>query len=333
MPSICIKAWLADGWGYTTTQGSGGDSDGNERDFLENTCDSCSYYHGTMDGDCDDMTDNDGNPIESCRVNSQCPCYEDGVSYVDFPCLAGHDGPSESDGDDETFKLPAMVFSIHLDRSNLQVTRYSPINIEIQVARACDYAVSETFRAGNVYDDTTVCWGNDNTIPRSLPEAVEAYADAPGNDDLLSAKEFKYNASRSRNADLDEAIDDACIIEPGYDAVLIASATVNPSAFLLLAGSGAVHSNGLLMLGVRRYQHINDDGNTLDGSVIDGYITDPINGRAWLVIDHPDAIEEDGSDYDGKALLLGQIQSTTTLADPCSSTAPSSLEPAALAAG
>ena len=33
--------------------------------------------------------------------DSPCPCYENGIGDVEFPCAAGHDGPEERDSDVE----------------------------------------------------------------------------------------------------------------------------------------------------------------------------------------------------------------------------------------
>jgi hypothetical protein len=297
---------MSDGWGYATSMT--GSRNPSYDDFVDERCNNCDYYFDVEDGDCDDMTDNNNNPIYSCRVESQCPCHSIGLSEVRFPCLGGYDEPSEYDDDDEEteFRLPAMVFSIHIDRKKLQPIRYSPINAEIQVVDAVARTVSYTLRAGNVYDDLRVCWGNDNSIPLSLPEAISSYASSPGNDDLLPTHRFLQNACESREIDDTsfKPIKDPFIFGPGYDAVLIATAAYTPEAFLLLAGSGASHCNGLLMLGLKRYQHC-------DGETVNGYITDPIDGHSWLLIDHPDVIEECGEDYDAKALLLGQIQPLT----------------------
>jgi hypothetical protein len=83
------------------------------------------------------------------------------------------------------------------------------------------------------------------------------------------------------------------------------------------------------MLGLTNCTHTLEDGTT-----VNGYLTDPlVGGMSWLLIDHPGALDEGGEAFDGKALLLGQQLTTTNTADPCSSPAPSSSAPAALAAG
>ncbi len=304
------------------------DSDDPEEDFLEDHCRSCDYYFDEEVGDIDhmDQTDNNGNYIVSCMVTSKCPCYSDGLSSVDFPCDQGHDGPDRSEGD--YFSLPPMAFAIDLTPRMLCPSIVSAWVQDIRQDATGAWLCTERYRGINIHEaNEAVCWGNDNSTPSSLPEAVATYSDAPANEDLLSVSGFKRNITLVRQATAQHPIN-GLLVGPGYDALLVANATATPSAFLLLSASGIPSVNGLIVLGLTSCTH-----TLADGTTVAGYLTDPvINGRSWLLINNPAALEEGGEDFDSQGLLLGQIQSTTSTTSPCDSPAPSSLAPAELAA-
>jgi hypothetical protein len=302
------------------------DSGDPEQDFLEDHCRSCDYYFDEEDGNADDLTDNDGNYIHSCRVISKCPCYADGLSNVRFPCAEGYDEPDYSEANE--FSLPPMAFAIDLSLQKLRASTVSAWVQDIRQDDAGDWLCTERYCGINIYEaNEDVCWGNDNSTPDSLPEAVATYSDAPANEDLLSVSGFKRNITLVRQAAAQHPINGQ-LIGPGYDALLVATATATPSAFLLLSASGIPSANGLIVLGLTSCTH-----TLADGTTVAGFLTDPvINGRSWLLIHNPAALDEGGEAFDSQGLLLGQIQSTTSTTSPCDSPAPSSLAPAELAA-
>jgi hypothetical protein len=320
---VRITTWMPDAFGDCEIPE---DSVDPEEDFLEDHCRSCDYYFDEEDGDADGMTDNSGNYIYSCRVTSKCPCYESGLSAVTFPCEEGYDGPDYNEGD--YFRLPPMAFAIDLTPRKLCPSTVSAWVQDIRQDHTGAWLCTERYRGINIHEaDEAVCWGNDNSTPSSLPEAVATYSDAPANEDLLSVSGFKRNITLVRQATAQHPIN-GLLVGPGYDALLVANATATPSAFLLLSASGISSANGLIVLGLTSCTHTFADGTT-----VAGYLTDPvINGRSWLLINNPAALEEGGEAFDSQGLLLGQIQSTTSTTSPCDSPAPSSLAPAELAA-
>jgi hypothetical protein len=319
-----ITVYLPDGYGISDHAAPNLDDDEIEERFFAEHCRNCDYYFEDQSGSCDGLTDNNDNPIRSCTVASKCPCYEDGVRSVDFPCEEGYSDPFQSDSPG-VFRLPPMAFAVDLFARDLQCRAISAWVQSIQ--RHDDQWLSGPhLRAINTFDSDLVCWGDDNTRPVSLPEAVTTYIDAPSNDDLLPLSSFIANANRARH-DQHVCLITALQVQKGYDALLLASAAATPEAYLLLRGSGLPAADGLIICGLTRASHTLEDGTT-----VPAYLTDPvIDGRSWLLIDNPAALDEGGERWDSTALLLGQIQSTSTPA-PCDSPAPSSSEPAAPAA-
>jgi hypothetical protein len=305
------------------------DEDDADDQFLREHCYSCDYYFDKAEGDASDMTDNNGNDIVSCLVYSCCRCYEEGLGAVRFPCPDGRDGPSSIGGDyfSLPFSLPPMAFAADLD---LQKLRHQSFSAWVQGVCQDDtgtWRCTDQSRGINIHEsDDLVCWGNDNSNPGSLPEAVATYCDAPANEDLLSINGFIRNIAQVRRGTPVHAVKGA-LVGPGYDALLVATATATPSAFLLLSASGVPSTDGLIVLGLTSCTHTFEDGTE-----VPAYITDPvIAGRSWLLIRNPAVLEEGGEAYDDQGLLLGQIQSTTKHLT-CDSPAPSSLAPAELAA-
>jgi hypothetical protein len=295
-----------------------------EEAFIEDNCNHCSYYFEEQSGECSehDIEDEDGNIVISCRVRSQCPCYTDGLFCVSWPCAAGHSKPSDSYGDGEDFSLPPMAFAVNLSPRSFTLFE---INAWVQDV-SCDTGIwraTDRLTAINVHSNESVCWGNENSTPRSLPEAVATYSDTGANEDLLPVSSFKANISQARSQKPQHPVTGS-LVGPGYDALLIATVAETPAAFLLLTASGAAATDGLIALGLTSTSHTFEDGTT-----VNAYLTDPlVNGRSWLLVNDPKTLENE--DYDGRGLLLGQLQSTAF--PPCDSPAPSSSAPAVLAA-
>ena len=320
-----ITAYMPDRFGFCSS-GDGDDDDTIEETFIADNCRTCDYYFDEVEGNCyNGQTDDDDNPIVSCRVRSQCSCHECGLGDVSWPCAAGYDEPNWGGGED-SFDLPPMAFAIDLAQQRLDVRDISAWVQKISQDNG-QWWTGERLRAVNAYDTELVCWGDDNSTPSSLPEAVATYCDASANNDLLSISSFRSNTQRARTKGCNSGVIDALQVGPGYDALLLASATATPEAYLLLRASGFPAKNGLIIAGLTNASHTLDDGTT-----VPAYLTDPvINGRSWLLIDNPAALDEGGKDFDSQGLLLGQIQSTPTQ-PTCDSHAPSSSELAAPAA-
>lgn len=174
-------------------------------------------------------------------------------------------------------------------------------------------------KASNTYEpDQAICFG-DNSAPRTLAEAVAIYSDASCNDDLLSVKKFVHNISLTRLDRPDHASAFNVIpVQPALQqALLVADATTTTQAFCLLAASGAPVDGRLATLLVS-WQTV----QLPDGSTTEGWLSQPLAGNhCWLVA--PEADSPFG-------VLLGQIPATNS--SSCTSNAPSSSAPAALAA-
>ena len=321
-----ITAYMPDRFGVCSS-GDGDDDDAIEEAFMADNCHSCDHYFGDGEGECSNgQTDDAGNIIISCSVRSQCPCYDSGLGDVSWPCAEGHDEPNWG-GKEDDFDMPPMAFAIDLNQQSLAVRDISAWVQQIAQDTGGQWWTGERLRAVNAYDTELVCWGNDNSTPSSLPEAVATYCDAPANNDLLPISSFKSNAQRARYQSCHSGVIDALQVGPGYDALLLASATATPEAYLLLRASGFTATNGLIIAGLTAASHTLDDGTT-----VPAYLTDPvINGRSWLLIDNPAALDEGGDRAGSQGLLLGQIQSTPTQ-PTCDSLEPSSSELAAPAA-
>lgn len=322
--TIRLTAWMPDNFDVCAGNDSGLDESDIEREFEDSYCDDCCYHFGENHLDrseCDGMEDEDGNPVTSATVVSKCPCYSEGVDHVDFPCLAGYDGPDYDSVDQDDIDLSPMAFAIdvHPSRGWFINKGTSAWCQKVNEDGLC----SDRWRAGNAYENDQVCWGNDNDTPDTLAVAAATYADAPGNADLLSPLAFTQNRHRCRQATPSHPLPGQ-LVRSGYDALLVASAADTPAAYLLLRGSGIPAEHGLIVIGLIATSHTLEDGST-----VPAYRTETIaDGRCWLVINDPAAL--DRPEADGRGLLLGQFSPDSPT--PCTSTTPSSLALVAAAA-
>ena len=309
-----LTCWMPDGFGdYEFDE----DTEVGLDDFKNDNCDCCDYY---FDTDTDDsprgIDDGHGNPATCVTYRSCCPCYRDGIEQVEWPCAAGYDEPVGLDRSDASGSLPPMAFAIDLHPT----VGFSHNTLAwMQKCDADRQCVSTHLQSINCFDNDTVCWGNDNTSPGSLPEIVTTYCDAQCNDDLLKPDEFLAHIRTVRRASCATPLT-ATTISGGHDSALLVHAAHQPQAYLLLRGSGYPAVNGVILLGLQGHSH--------DG--IDGFITTADSrGRCWFLAyasERPDA--DDGL----RGQLLGQIPHPSTAFLSCSSPAPSSSAPAALAA-
>lgn len=321
-----LKAFMPKGHGrvYTEDGESSVDEDEAYYDFKQDTCKSCDYYFNTysssdyIDGDCD----GDGNQAIEITYKSRCPCRAYGISYVHWPCAAGHEDPASSCSSDiDGLSMPPMAYSVHLSLSalspGLPVAHYACVH-------KCDpesgLVGNLVFRSLNTHSDNLICWGTGNDDPEGLPEAINQYIDSPANEDLLHFAEYKKILAKVHDVPCGKPVDDL-LIQGGHDAVLIVTAVHQKSAYLLLRASGYQAKNGIIAIGLTSFaiEH--------DGEHLQGYVTPAKNGRSWFVLPHPGVVDDENLQW--QALLLAQIPDPLS---PCSSHAPSSSAPAALAA-
>jgi hypothetical protein len=318
--TVQLTAWMPDNFADATTTGPGSD----DEDFVDNYCKQCEHYFDEEELDRQDcsslgLEDSNGNPIIAATATSCCPCYNCGLSDVDFPCAAGYADPDNADSED-TFSLSPMAFAIDVElKRDLAIVRRTSAWCQ---KVSDDGLAGSNFQAGNTYDDDTVCWGNDNDNPQTLSEAVATYTDAPGNNDLLSPAAFRDHRADTRRSSAVHPLPGQ-LVRAGYDALLVATAAEMPAAFLLLRGSGVPAEQGLIVIGLEAITHITDDGSS-----VPAYQTEPTaGGRRWLVINDPAALDDPSGD--GLGLLLGQLPSSP---EPCTSITPLSSELVAAAA-
>ena len=321
---LLLKAFMPKGHGSLLFADDDEDGDSAEtyEDFERQTCRHCDYYFDEyFDDSPGELEDNDGNPAACVTYKSRCPCKSDGIDWVSWPCAAGHQDPEY---DPPRFKaegpLPPMAYAVDLYSEPIRAGQVCYSFAHIQAVDASTLRVGSVFRSMNTYADHSVCWGNDNDDPQTLPEAVEQYIDTPANQDLLKANEYLDNLKALRSEAIDKPIPGS-VIPPGCDAALLVSAAHQPAAFLLLRGTGFPSQEGVIAVGLRR--HVLQHG----GEWLEGYCTTSIDGRCWFVLPHPSVTED--PNLQGQALLLAQIPDPFS---PCSSPEPSSLAPAVLAA-
>ena len=288
-----------------------------EENWIEDNCHGCAYNFSTYDEDRSDelanIRDEDGNPAVMVRYESRCPYGRgEGLDAVSFPCAAGHHGPGTNSNSRFDGPMPPMAYTIELHASTgVGIYTYAWI-------QACDLddpsepKLTMVYRSINAFDDHKVCWGDENSVPTSLPAVVATYCDAAANADLLDPASFSMYRDTARKATPTKVPPGACI-GPGYDAALLVSIQQHRSAYLLLRATGMQAADGVIAAGLKYH--------TANG--VKGFATDPdANGNYWFFVLDPTG-NVDGS----QALLLGQL----TLS-PCTSTPHSSSALAAPAA-
>lgn len=310
---------MPDQWGYCEFDSR--DEDLIEEQWTENNCHGCSYNFDTYDegssselGDC---ADHEGNPAILIRYQSRCP-YGRGESFSDvsFPCPAGHDGPDTND-DQYNGPMPPMAYSVDLWPWNGVVYKHFAWMQACHPVDERGHRLTRSYRTVNTFDDHSVCWGELNSAPESLPAVVATYVDAQANADLLPPDAFD-NHRRLVRADPPTTAPAGVVIGPGYDAALLVSVRLHRSAYLLLRGFGMPAVDGVIAAGLKHHVVQQDDPN---GSQIKGFATDPDANGVYFFFSLDPTGNPDGS----QALLLAQLSA-------CTSTPPSSSALAAPAA-
>ena len=187
------------------------DEEESSSEFIDRCCDGCEFYYQTETSDLNETIEVDGYDVYVHTVthDSPCPCYSEGFHEVNFPCIRG-ESPSSADGMIHYRHLKAGVV-LHANEDDYPSIylhgRNSPYTMVIQSASRSetgDLLASYFSLPVNVYDDRSVCWGNDNTQPESLPEAVSQYLESPPNEDLSSVNDHNYRVAARSTAALKE---------------------------------------------------------------------------------------------------------------------------------
>ena len=307
--AVTINAWLPDQWATSEvpTTSNGGGNNANE-EFYDNYCEGCEYNCDTRELDWNEVEDmewqdDNGTYWRLSGATAESPCAVagsglSGLSYISWPCYAGHDEPDDDDDEEEDddieedFLLGPMRFSTTrlitgigsyelLDTSE----RFTAV-LQGATPRDGTWRFTQTRRVCNTYDPSQgICWGGFNTIPRSLAEAAAAYADAECNSDLLPVRHFRRNTTEAR-------LDTHFYVEFGThlllptwqgeaaQAVVLADAANSPDAFLLLAASGAPVKDGIAATTARWVE----DLPITEGHTFTGWRTRPLAGmHGWLI--------------------------------------------------
>jgi hypothetical protein len=195
---IAFRAWVP-GFEMDLAETSREDEEG----FIDNNCDGCEYYFETTQLDSRDLDALGGLPdwageVTEATVVSACPCYSNGLSNVNFPCRAGHDGPLDGPCGGDYYDGPPMLFEITFARGNL-TRRAARIPIKTRAFAQAAFLkrdgehlslyVAGNDRNLNTHSGGEICWGN-NTEPCDLASLVEAYAGSTFNDDLMNYAQF-----------------------------------------------------------------------------------------------------------------------------------------------
>ena len=266
--------------------------------FFQNVCRRCDYYRGgeTFGVECDSDHDElpDWAQMVQIVVQSKCPCFEDGLDEVDFPCEAGHDDPDDSaeyGGDLVDEISPSMVFSLQRTffHASWRESRYSRCDDQqsgsaymqriLAVPSAGELRVNDRRQAFNVYDCGRICWG-ESSSPDSLAEMVAHYFDMNTNDDILKCHEFRDNASAVASEAPRRAVpaigrldEHGLLIKDGcFDAVMAAHPVITPDLYLLFGGCGFKPTpDGLIVVGltaISNHQFVTEPCDAIGGLVL-----------------------------------------------------------------
>lgn len=292
--------------------------------FLEDNCHGCNYYFESVTADDADVhydLEYDGHETRffagerRVSVASPCPCYSEGLSAVDWPCIAGED-LGAFDGQ-TTVAFENIRFSLYLDAHSLAPTReldHSPWCVRMQGyssdGETGPYRFTSCERVLNVYEPHgEVCWGHYSVRPRSLADAAEAYAAIPGNEDLLTIDDHEAY-TRDIRSELDHA-------RLTYDGVLFPLLSDCEHALIYCRATPALRQS-FLLLATAQSARILGDVAVLpatwrqvalpDGSTRSLWVGDPLpDGHCWLF----DAIADTNHGVLLNGQILGQLQLNT----------------------
>ncbi len=204
---IYIKTWAP---GDSLMEGDGGGGDDPD-DWVESNCDSCRFHTDEIEHQANGTTiDTEYGELEirgTYYTLSPCPCYDEGISSVSFPCEEGLDGPEDGDSDYTELETAYLTYKVQLKLYPCGSSY--PIN-QYVTQQACkvdenhDVYVGRAGTAVNTYSgDHHVCWG-DNDPGNTLLEVQLNYIDSEANEDLCSFSTHQGDASRCQTNSTDE---------------------------------------------------------------------------------------------------------------------------------
>lgn len=315
-----IDAWIQGPWRTLAAANVSSTRD----QFFEDNCHGCKYYFEYVTADdsdvrCDIEYDGEEASIYGCatrvRIASPCPCYTDGLSGVEWPCLAGEDIGDFTGSEDVSFEN--IRFSLYLDAQSLTPSRqldHSPWCVRMQGYRSDGetgpYFFTTAERVLNVYDPYgEVCWGHYSVRPRSLADAAEAYASIPGNEDLLTISDHEDYTAEIRS--------EVNCARLSYDGLLFPLLSDSEHALIYCRATPALRQSFLLLATAQSARIIGDlavlpatwqEVTLPDGSTRSLWVGDPLpDGHCWLF----DAIADTNEGVLLNGQILGQLQLST----------------------
>ncbi len=295
------------------TDGSGA----NEETFIETNCNDCQWYREEIENYADGYEQvNGATLIGTYYTEPPCPCYNNGLSDVSFPCEEGYNFDSDE-----------CHTELNVDYLRMDLTfdpKYFYIKDNFGILQGCtvddngNVLISPQFSAVNCFNDDKVCWG-DNSMPNNLAECFTIYTESEANQDLTSFTEHEDNASAIARSTYTVCAD-AIALKQDVDtpkALVVASSRRDPSAFLLIAASGGLVSRYTASVPVYYYPNV----EVRPGTTCNVWATDVLVTNTRLLF--MQQFENDET----TTLFLGQVPSNFSLAQ-CKSQLPQSSEQA-----
>jgi hypothetical protein len=291
-----------------------------EDEFYENHCTECDFNCDNMEIDLDGrgmyVEDSDGYELELhgyANAYSPCTVYHDGIGSVEFPCTKGFDLEADDEDADITLSASYLAYQITLEPGTGKYMN----SLAFQQGLLFDERgawLSQKERAINTFDSDRICWGS-NREPESLLAIEQVFSQTRANEDLLTFESHNDNADSIKweieSDDYAEELNGPRqdVLPLKYDGrplgVVVATATHNVEAFVLMISSGCRLEQGLAVTSVSMYRDVALD----DDLVLTLWVTDTLKSGARLAFyQHPDG-----------PICVGQLPSDIDLT-PCAST-------------
>ena len=312
--AIRIACW-ASGEYAMETDGSGSTED----DFVASFCEDCQWHTEEIENYADGEEVNGLQILGRYYTESPCPCYQNGLSHVSFPCEEGYTFDPDSSYDE--LCTDHIRMDIALDPKSYLPRIFFGMQQGCRVEEDGLVYLTGTYPAVNCFNDDHVCWG-DNSEPNDLADAFTIYLESEANQDLTSYEEHERGA-RSIASNACTYCKDAIALDQDVDrakALIVASSKADPSAFLLVGASGGHISGYTASMPVYYYPNVEVRPDT----TANVWATDVLSTNTRLLF--MQQTTEDDFPY---TLFIGQVPSTFSL-EPCKSRLPQLSEQAEL---
>ena len=285
-------------------------------DFVEEYCYQCDYHCESIEVDLGDhdieVEDSQYGTLYlysgTGYSSSPCPCYDDGLGSVEWPCPAGHEDPSDSEEDADNLNGSYLCYAVHRQLTDFSYEDASAWQQGHRFDEDSNLRVTMPERICNTFDNdfNRICWGN-NRAPRSLLMVEQVFSQAHANQDLLTYDSHQQNAEyiQEQVDDEDEGMDiNKTLVPMSYrntsQALAVAVATHDQNAFMLMTVSGCITNEGTAYVPVYQYKQVAVDEDT----IVDVWVTNELSSGCRLMF------------YQNQ--LLGQIPNNFDLT-PCKS--------------